>query len=208
MPPGFVGRLLFLIELRSQKCDLLHVFLVRGADVAQLRRGQEGDRETGGRCQIGEPRDPRTLGQGGRLRRLRDDGRGHVRSHAAHDVALHARALQFARGGVRRLRGVADEIRGAAQRPVLGRALCTAGDVRCDLPRLGLGQRAQRVDGNRVEQGFVVSGGAVHAALVFSASRNLRKPLRMRVFTVPSGVPVLRAISSWVTPAKKPSSIS
>ena len=117
-------------------------------------------------------------------------GRG-IRANAREQPFLHPRRG----GGVDRLLGgVRDGVGGGAQVFVLAARLVVVGDERHDERGLGARQHAQRVERDGLEHRLAVAV-VRHDTRSPSDSRMRRKPLRIRVLTVPSGVSVRRASS-------------
>ena len=172
-----------------------------GTQALALHRADQRKDERGGRGERAHPHDP---GRGTSLQRRDRRGLGGGAANRRHQARLH---LRRARGVRRRFRRHADQVGGGAQVFEFGARLGIGEDERVDARAVGDGQDAERRSGDQLEHRVAI-GSAVHCDTVSpSTSRRRRSPVRMRVLTVPSGVPVRRAISSWVTPPKNPISI-
>ena len=160
-----------------------------------LVRGREGNR----RGAFGGRRRGRPLGRG---------SLGEVRRGGGHDpVAERGRRLD--QRDVRRLQQVRHD---PAELLELGVGLGARREVLADGRHLGVVERAQDVERGEIERLGVRQRGRLHrhgvsaspasAASPVSAARIASSPSRTRLFTVPSGVPVRSAISTWVRPPK------
>ena len=90
---------------------------------------------------------------------------------------------------------VGNRVGGRAQVEVLAPRFVVVGDERRDERRFLARQHAERVERYGFHHGIARTGVVHRDTRSPSESRMRRKPLRMRVFTVPSGVSVRRASS-------------